>query len=117
MQTSRYGYARVRTMRSENPPSSMDDYLQNWERLFDDYASHVDEWHRKNSGYHKAIASLAGFYTPAGERILELGSGTGDLLAALKPSDGWGIDISGEMVRLASSKYPHLKFEQMAARI
>jgi hypothetical protein len=26
MQTSRYGYALVRTMRSENPPSGMDDY-------------------------------------------------------------------------------------------
>jgi hypothetical protein len=30
--------------------------------------------------------------------VIEVGSGNGDLLAALNPSDGLGIDISGEMV-------------------
>ena len=102
-------------MRTENPPSSMDEYLGNWERFFDEYAPQVDAWHRRNAGYHKAIASLAGFYIPPGAKVLELGSGTGDLLATLQPSDGWGIDISGEMVRLALAKYPHLNFKQMAA--
>jgi len=115
MQIARDGYARVRMMRTENPPSSMDEYLRNWETFFDDYAVEVDKWHHRNAGYHKAIASLAGFYVPPGAKVLELGSGTGDLLAALQPADGWGIDISGEMVRLAAAKYPHLKFEQMAA--
>ena len=115
MQTSRRGYARVRTMRTENPPSSMDEYLRNWESFFDDYAAQMDEWHHRNAGYHQAIASLAGFYIPSGARVLELGSGNGDLLASLNPADGWGIDISGEMVRLAAAKYPRLKFQQMAA--
>ena len=115
MQTARDSYARVRMMRTENPPSSMDEYLLNWETFFDDYAAEIDKWHRKNAGYHKAIASLATFYIPSGARVLELGSGNGDLLAALNPSEGLGIDISGEMVRLAASKYPRLRFQQMAA--
>jgi ubiquinone/menaquinone biosynthesis C-methylase UbiE len=115
MKPARHGYAQVRIMRSENPPSSMDEYLQKWEMFFDEYAAQIDKWHQKNASYHKAIASLAAFYIPAGARVLELGSGNGDLLAALNPADGWGIDISGEMVRLAISKYPHLKFQQMAA--
>ena len=115
MQTAKDSYARVRMMRTENPPSSMDEYLLNWETFFDDYAAEIDKWHRKNAGYHKAIASLATFYIPAGARVLELGSGNGDLLAALNPSEGLGIDISGEMVRLAASKYPRLRFQQMAA--
>lgn len=115
MQTRRNVYAQVRTMRTRKPPSSADEYLRKWETFFDEYAPHVDRWHQRNSGYHEAIASLAIFYIPPGARVLELGSGTGDLLAALKPADGWGIDISGEMVRLATDKYPHLKFRQMAA--
>jgi hypothetical protein len=47
--------------------------------------------------------------------VLELGSGTGDLLAACRPSHGLGIDISGEMTRLASARHPHLEFRHMAA--
>src|SRR5688500_6221463 len=98
MQPARDGYARVRMMRKESPPSTMDDYLQNWETFFEDYAAQVDRWHQKNAGYHKAIASVAGFFISPGARVLELGSGNGDLLASLNPAEGWGIDISGEMV-------------------
>src|SRR5215472_10531097 len=100
----------VRTVLKETPPGSMDEYLQNWEAFFDHYAAQVDRWHRRNGSYHQAITSLARFYVPPGATVLEIGSGNGDLLAALKPSSGLGVDISGEMVRLAASKYPHLKF-------
>src|SRR3989442_5709771 len=105
----------MRTLRKERPPASTDEYVQNWEVFFDQYAAQIDFWHRRNAGYHKAIASLARFYIPSDSRVLEIGSGNGDLLAALKPSYGLGIDISGEMVRLAASKYPHLEFRQMSA--
>ena len=105
----------VRTVRSESPPASMDDYLRNWEAFFDQYASQTDQWHQSNAGYHHAIASLARFYVPAGARILEIGSGNGDLLTALEPSYGVGVDISNEMVRLAADKYPHLNFHHMSA--
>ena len=107
-------YEWVRSVRAENPPRSMDDYLRSWEAFFDHYASQVDHWHRRNAGYHNAIASLARYYILPGAKVLEIGSGNGDLLAALDPSDGLGIDVSGEMVRLAASKYPHLRFQQMS---
>jgi SAM-dependent methyltransferase len=105
----------VRTVRRESPPESLDQYLRHWEAFFDHYAAQVDHWHRRNAGYHKAIAALARFYVPADARVLELGSGNGDLLAALQPSSGTGVDISGQMVRLAAMKYSHLHFRQMAA--
>lgn len=104
----------VQAVRTENPPRSMDDYLRSWEAFFDHYASQVDHWHDRNAGYHKAIASLTSFYTVPGTRVLEVGSGNGDLLAAVKASHGVGVDISGEMVRLASSKYPVLEFRRMS---
>ena len=105
----------LRTTRRESLPESLDQYLQHWEAFFDHYAAEVDRWRHRNAGYHKAIASLARFYVSADARVLEIGSGNGDLLAALKPSSGLGVDISGQMVRLAAMKYPHLQFRQMAA--
>lgn len=50
------------------------------------------------------------FLVPAGHHILELGCGTGELLDALEPSLGIGIDISSKMVKLAGVKFPHLTF-------
>jgi SAM-dependent methyltransferase len=93
----------------------MADYLRDWEAFFDGYASEVDCWRRRNAGYHRAIESLARFCVPPGARVLELGSGSGDLLAGLDPSDGLGVDISGEMVRRAAAKYPYLRFRHMPA--
>lgn len=43
--------------------------------------------------------------------MLELGCGTGNLLSALLPSRGLGIDISSRMVEIARGKYPGLQFE------
>jgi len=46
--------------------------------------------------------------------VLEIGSGGGELLAALRPSRGVGVDVSGGMVALARSRHPELRFEQAA---
>src|SRR5262245_19939394 len=102
-------------VRSGTRAPNADGYLQEWELFFDQYAPQVERWHRRNAGYHKAIASLARFYIPPGSRVLEVGSGSGDLLDALQPERGLGIDISGKMVRHAEKKYAHLQFRKMAA--
>jgi hypothetical protein len=41
---------------------------------------------------------------------MELGCGTGELLASVKPSTGVGIDFSGEMISVARLQYPYLMF-------
>jgi ubiquinone/menaquinone biosynthesis C-methylase UbiE len=101
--------------RKEHPPVSMDEYFQGWAAFFDHYASKVKDWRRRNAGYHQAVSSLTRFYVPENQRVLEVGSGTGDLLASTRPRRGVGIDISGEMIRLARDSYPDLEFHQMAA--
>ena len=53
----------------------------------------------------KTDASLVRMTAPFEGRVLEVGCGIGDLLAAVKPSRGVGVDISPEMVKLASNKY------------
>jgi hypothetical protein len=47
--------------------------------------------------------------------VLEIGCGTGELLAAVEPSRGVGVDISGEMLRIGRERHPHLDLRQMPA--
>src|ERR1017187_8381425 len=93
----------ARSVRKDRLPSGREEHLKGIEEFFDHYSVNVETWRRRNSGYHNAITSLARFYVPVGARVLEVGSGTGDLLAAMQPRRGLGIDISSEMVRLASA--------------
>ena len=83
-------------------------------RFFDDFASEDARWRRRNSAYHEWIAQLHRFQIPPGARVLEIGCGSGDLLAALAPSVGVGVDVSPEMVALARSRHPTLRFEHAA---
>jgi SAM-dependent methyltransferase len=105
----------ARDVRKEKLPTSMDSHLKGLEEFFDHYASSVEKWQRRNAGYHQAISSLCRFYIPASARVLEIGSGTGDLLAAVSPRRGVGIDISPQMVRLAASRHPNIEFRCMSA--
>ena len=105
----------VRQVRAARPPAGLDEYLRDFETFFDGYAVDAHRWRARHAGYHDAITSVARFYVPRGVRVLEIGCGTGDLLAALEPSRGVGIDLSGEAVRRAAALYPGLTFHRMAA--
>jgi ubiquinone/menaquinone biosynthesis C-methylase UbiE len=78
--------------------------------LFDGLAERRDKWRRLNSHYHNELRRLYTFMIPEGQRVLEVGCGTGDLLAQVRPSYGVGIDFSPEMIRIAREKYPELHF-------
>ena len=78
--------------------------------MFDAEAGVRARWKKKNSYYYNKIIDTYRFLIPAGARILEIGSGDGDLLATLKPSRGVGIDASERFVMIARSKHPELQF-------
>jgi len=77
---------------------------------FDRIAADLDRWNQRNHYYYQDLDRLHRFFIPPGSRVLEIGCGTGALLAALDPAIGVGIDFSRSMVNLAQAKYPHLKF-------
>lgn len=52
------------------------------------------------------------FLIPEGYRVLEVGSGDGDLLASLKPSRGLGIDASPLTVSDAKTRHPQIEFRE-----
>src|SRR6267154_2356950 len=61
--------------------------------------------------YQRTLRKYFGFLVPPGLRVLEIGCGLGDLLAALKPSRGVGVDFSPEMIKLARERHPGLEFQ------
>ncbi len=79
---------------------------------YDQLAGTRDSWIEKNSYFYSDDRNYMRFLVQPGQRILEIGSGTGDLLAALSPAYGVGVDISAEMTRQAEKKYPALTFLQ-----
>src|SRR5262245_49232669 len=57
-------------------------------------AGQVDYWRTRNKYFHQEDVNYQRFLVPPGLRILELGCGSGSLLAALQPSMGVGVDFS-----------------------
>ena len=69
-----------------------------------------DRWREFNAAYHEDDRKFMQFLIPHGKRVLELGCGRGDLLAALKPSYGVGIDFGAETIAKANARHPDLYF-------
>ncbi|MDR1878108.1 MAG: glycosyltransferase [Bacteroidales bacterium] len=77
---------------------------------FEQTAPKRDLWKRRNRFYQRTIERRFSFIIPTGSVVLELGCSTGDLLNAVKPSKGIGVDFSKEALSIARKKYPHLTF-------
>jgi len=93
--------------------NSMSDRKLNVIEQMNKLANDREKWIRKNKYYYKNLLEMLKFNIPEGSKILEIGCGTGYLLDQLKPSKGVGIDISPDMVRVASEKYSEYDFYVM----
>ncbi|MGA2793993.1 MAG: glycosyltransferase [Roseiarcus sp.] len=80
--------------------------LENSERE----AGNRSAWRKKASFFHSEDISYLKFLIPERARVLEIGCGTGDTLAALKPSYGVGVDFSPKMIGEARRTHSHLRF-------
>jgi SAM-dependent methyltransferase len=67
-------------------------------------------WIERNAYFYEDDYRYMRFLIPEGSRVLDLGCGIGDLLAALKPSIGVGVDFSAAMLEQARARHPHLRF-------
>ena len=77
------------------------------------------EYDAKHAFVYEKAKGLVELLAPkAGERILDLGCGTGALTAeiAARGADVLGVDRSEEMIAEARKKFPALRFEVMDAR-
>ena len=63
-----------------------------------------------NAAYREDDRKFMRFLIPPGKRVLELGCGRGELLAALEPSYGVGVDFGARTVARAMELHPGLHF-------
>lgn len=68
------------------------------------------KWRKRNRYYNSLLEKYYKFIIPTGSKVLEVGCGTGDLLNAVNPIKGVGIDFSPKMINLASEKYKDISF-------
>lgn len=78
----------------------------------DRIADSRDAWRQKNHYFNAEHERYLQFLIPSGLRVLDIGCGTGHLLAGLKPGRGVGVDFSSRMVEIARENYPDLEFIQ-----
>lgn len=74
-----------------------------WDRLAGEY----DDAKRRNDGYYRSLKACFDSAVPqvVRGRVLEVGCGTGQVLASLRPLNGVGIDLSPQMIENAKRRY------------
>ena len=77
---------------------------------WDAIARKRDSWKGMGSWYHHRIEQVYRFLVSPGQRVLEVGSSTGNLLAAVQPAHGVGVDFSEEVVKRAKRNHPEIEF-------
>jgi ubiquinone/menaquinone biosynthesis C-methylase UbiE len=85
-------------------------YFQERRDHWDSIARRLDSLRSWNKFYRNRLKQIYAGLIPPGSSVLELGCHQGDLLAAVRPSIGIGVDFSGEMVRRAKRRHPDLHF-------
>lgn len=86
----------------------LEDVRSHYDRL----AEVRDRYRSKNKYYYSLLEKQYRYFIPDGKKILEVGCSTGELLNALKPSLGVGIDLSEKSIAVARAKFPSLRFQQ-----
>jgi uncharacterized membrane protein YbhN (UPF0104 family)/SAM-dependent methyltransferase len=76
----------------------------------DRFAAEREAWINKNAAYYADDRRYMAFLVPTGGRVLDIGCGTGSLLASLAPSHGVGLDFSARMISEARRRHPGLHF-------
>ena len=80
----------------------MDKVKKHFDIIAKTYDSHYKVKHKF---YYKNLKKLLAYMIPKNKIVFEVGCGTGDLLNYVVPKKGFGMDISGEMIKKAKLKY------------
>lgn len=67
---------------------------------------------RSTPYYHRELIRLLRMHIPTGASVLQVGCGSGDLLAGLQPKRGVGIDVDASALADAARRHPNLVFIQ-----
>jgi 2-polyprenyl-3-methyl-5-hydroxy-6-metoxy-1,4-benzoquinol methylase len=85
--------------------------IEHWNQI----ALQRSKWHSWGGRYHQRLEQIYRHHIPPAKRVLEIGCGSGDLLASLQPSFGLGVDFSPAMIQAAQSRHPQFNFQVLDA--
>ncbi|QQG41125.1 MAG: methyltransferase domain-containing protein [Candidatus Woesebacteria bacterium] len=77
---------------------------------FDKIANSYALYKKNNHYYYDNLKILLASFIHPKSKVLEIGCGTGDLIAYLKPEYGVGFDISNKMIAIAKRKHKNIYF-------
>lgn len=91
-------------------PLAYSDYTRNRVSHWDEIARTRPAETLFSCEYHRRLREIYRHLISPGLAVLELGCGRGDLLAAVAPARGVGVDFSAEMLKAARQRRPNLTF-------
>jgi hypothetical protein len=74
-------------------------------------ASDVRQWKAKNQYFYDEINSFHCFLISPGQKVAEVGAGTGDLVARLDAKQALAIDMNPLMLEAIAESYPQIRTE------
>jgi hypothetical protein len=98
----------VKVQRVTDPGQALRDY-------FDALAPDIGYWRKKNRFYYDKLEELVVGAVPPSRAVLDIGAQTGEILAAIDPSDGIGLNLSQKLTERARKEHPGFRFETFDA--
>jgi len=77
---------------------------------FDGIAAKRPGWFKHNWLYHARVVQVCKPFLNPDSRVLEVGCSTGDLINAINPAAGVGIDLSDASIAIARQHYPRYQW-------
>jgi ubiquinone/menaquinone biosynthesis C-methylase UbiE len=88
---------------------------EKYKQYYIKHAANWEKYRKKRSFYWDSITEYCGYFIHKDNSVLEIGCGTGELLASVKGKRKTGIDFCEPLIERAKEKYPDIRFEVMDA--